>query len=118
MHFSDFNLNTNVLDALKKMQFITPTDIQSKAIPLLMQEGTDLIARAQTGTGKTAAFGIPLLHKIDPSLHSIQAVILSPTRELEEFPSIISALTSSLLDSYVNCFYTAAEARKNKVGSK
>ncbi|MBE8163337.1 MAG: DEAD/DEAH box helicase [Bdellovibrionaceae bacterium] len=82
MHFSDFNLNTNVLDALKKMQFITPTDIQSKAIPLLMQEGTDLIARAQTGTGKTAAFGIPLLHKIDPSLHSIQAVILSPTREL------------------------------------
>lgn len=82
MQFTDFNLNPNILQALEKMGFKTPTDIQNKAIPLLLQKDTDLIARAQTGTGKTAAFGVPLLHKIDPSLNSIQAVILSPTREL------------------------------------
>ncbi|MBE8222122.1 MAG: DEAD/DEAH box helicase [Bdellovibrionales bacterium] len=82
MQFTDFNLNTNILEALEKMKFVTPTDIQNKAIPMLMKKDTDLIARAQTGTGKTAAFGIPLLHKINPSLNSIQAVILSPTREL------------------------------------
>lgn len=82
MQFTDFNLNTETLKALQKMQFSTPTDIQSKAIPLLLSKETDLIARAQTGTGKTAAFGIPLLHKIDPKLNIIQAVILLPTREL------------------------------------
>lgn len=82
MEFIDFNLNKDVLQALEAMQFKVPTDIQTQAIPLLLGEDTDLIARAQTGTGKTAAFGIPLLHKLDPELNSIQAVILSPTREL------------------------------------
>lgn len=60
----------------------SPTPVQSKVIPLLHEKETDLIVQAQTGTGKTAAFGLPLLAKIDASLPQIQAVILAPTREL------------------------------------
>ena len=63
------------------MKFEEATPIQSKAIPVLM-EGKDVIGQAQTGTGKTAAFGIPVLQKVDPSSKKTQAVILSPTREL------------------------------------
>ena len=60
----------------------TPTPIQAQAIPLLLEEKQDLIGLAQTGTGKTAAFSLPLLERIDPNSSKVQAVILSPTREL------------------------------------
>jgi len=68
--------------ALKEMNIITPTEIQIKAIPFLLEKGTDFIGQAQTGTGKTAAFGLPLLQAINPDNNAVQALILSPTREL------------------------------------
>lgn len=81
MNFKDLNLSSEVARALEEMGFETPTPIQAQAIPEVL-EGHDIIGQAQTGTGKTAAFGIPLLEKIDPSVRKPQALILCPTREL------------------------------------
>jgi len=71
-----------LLKAIQDLGFETPSEVQEKAIPLLLQQDTDIVALAQTGTGKTAAFGFPLIQKIDPENRSTQALILSPTREL------------------------------------
>ena len=60
----------------------TPTKIQEEAIPILSEGAVDFIGQAQTGTGKTAAFGLPLLAQIDPDLKEVQALVLAPTREL------------------------------------
>jgi len=79
--FSELNLSEDVLSALTEMGFVNPSPIQAQSIPLL-KEGHDVIGQAQTGTGKTAAFGIPLLEKIDTQLRYVQGVILCPTREL------------------------------------
>lgn len=81
--FHDLGLSDNLLDVLKSMEFTTPTPIQLEAIPILMGENpTDFIGLAQTGTGKTAAFGLPLLDLIDIDLQATQALIMAPTREL------------------------------------
>lgn len=74
-------LDTRVLRAIAEMGFEKMTPIQVQAIPLLL-EGRDIIGQAQTGTGKTAAFGIPIIQKIDPDNRALQAIILCPTREL------------------------------------
>ncbi|MBD8006765.1 DEAD/DEAH box helicase [Bacillus norwichensis] len=79
--FSDLNLSPSILKAVNRMGFEEATPIQAKTIPLSM-EGKDLIGQAQTGTGKTAAFGIPLIEKIDPRDYSVQGIIIAPTREL------------------------------------
>lgn len=79
--FNEFGLEPKVLRAVTEMGFEEATPIQEKAIPLAM-EGRDLIGQAQTGTGKTAAFGLPLIHKIDVSEDRIVALIMCPTREL------------------------------------
>ncbi len=79
--FTDFDLEPKVLRAVTELGFEEPTPIQLKAIPLGIA-GRDLIGQAQTGTGKTAAFGIPLIQKIDVSRTSIAALIMTPTREL------------------------------------
>ncbi|MFV0448364.1 MAG: DEAD/DEAH box helicase [Vibrio sp.] len=81
IQFSDLALNSAVLSALDSMGFVSPTPIQAAAIPLLL-EGRDALGKAQTGTGKTAAFSLPLLNKIDLSQHKPQAIIMAPTREL------------------------------------
>ena len=80
--FSDLGLSQPILEAIETMGFITPTPIQEKVIPSLLVNARDLIALAQTGTGKTAAFGLPILQNIDPNNHFTQALIISPTREL------------------------------------
>jgi ATP-dependent RNA helicase DeaD len=80
--FSDLGVSDNFIQALKENKIINPTEIQVKAIPFLIQKGTDFIGQAQTGTGKTAAFGLPLLQAINPDKAKVQALILSPTREL------------------------------------
>lgn len=80
--FSDLGISDNFIEALKEINIIEPTEIQAKAIPFLIEKGTDFIGQAQTGTGKTAAFGLPILQAIDPDLAKVQALILSPTREL------------------------------------
>ncbi len=81
--FSDMNLNPDLLNSLNKIGFDKPTQIQKAVIPFLMaQKNHDLVALAQTGSGKTAAFGIPLAEKLNPELKELQALVLSPTREL------------------------------------
>lgn len=81
--FHALGLSSSILEVLEKLGYERPTDIQQKAIPILLQEDpTDFIGIAQTGTGKTAAFGLPLIDLIDSSSNDVQAVIMSPTREL------------------------------------
>ncbi|MCC6178630.1 MAG: DEAD/DEAH box helicase [Chloroflexi bacterium] len=79
--FADLPLSEPVARALSEMEYRAPTEIQAAAIPLLL-DGRDIMGQAQTGTGKTAAFGIPLAERIDPELHDVQAIVLAPTREL------------------------------------
>lgn len=79
--FEDLHLDRKILAALKDMGFEEPSPIQKGAIPLAL-EGEDLIGQAQTGTGKTAAFGIPIIQKINEKDRHIQALVMSPTREL------------------------------------
>ena len=81
LNFSDLGLDDQLLEVVKRTGFEEPTPIQSKTIPLVLS-GIDVIGQAQTGTGKTAAFGLPLLQKIDYSRREIQALVISPTREL------------------------------------
>lgn len=79
--FSQLGLSSNRVQHLEALGFSEPTPIQAQAIPPLL-EGRDVIGQAQTGTGKTAAFALPMLERIDPSLLKVQALILTPTREL------------------------------------
>ena len=80
--FKSLGLNAELLKAVEKLGFETPTDVQDKVIPILLEQDTDLVALAQTGTGKTAAFGFPMLQRIDSTNRMTQGLILSPTREL------------------------------------
>lgn len=80
--FQQLGLNEDLLNAISDLGFETPSEIQQKAIPVLLEEERDLVALAQTGTGKTAAFGFPMLQKIDINSRTTQGLILSPTREL------------------------------------
>ncbi|MEN1968337.1 DEAD/DEAH box helicase [Lentibacillus sp. N15] len=79
--FNDLGVSQPIMKALEKMGFEEATPIQAETIPLAMQ-GKDVIGQAQTGTGKTAAFGIPMIEKIDKSLRKIQGLVVAPTREL------------------------------------
>jgi ATP-dependent RNA helicase DeaD len=79
--FSDLGISENILKALSEMGFEKPSPIQAQGIPAVLQ-GSDVIGQAQTGTGKTAAFGIPVLERIDVTSNAVQALILCPTREL------------------------------------
>lgn len=80
--FTDFALREELTHAVSDMGYTTPTPIQEKTIPLLLSEPVDIIGLAQTGTGKTAAFGLPLLNQVDVENRDVQALVLSPTREL------------------------------------
>ncbi len=80
--FEALGLGEAIIKAVNDMGFETPSEVQEKAIPILLKEDTDIVALAQTGTGKTAAFGFPLIEKIDSSSRITQGLILSPTREL------------------------------------
>lgn len=80
--FKELGLSDELLQVLEELKFETPTEIQEKALEHLLSYSTDFIGLAQTGTGKTAAFGLPLLEKINPKDQYTQALILAPTREL------------------------------------
>ena len=80
--FEALGLNKSLLMAISDMGFETPSEVQEKAIPILLDQETDMVALAQTGTGKTAAFGFPMLQKIQVESRTTQGFILSPTREL------------------------------------
>ncbi|MFZ4777814.1 MAG: DEAD/DEAH box helicase [Terrimicrobiaceae bacterium] len=80
--FSQLGVPEDLVRGLEALGITTPTSIQQSAIPYLIMDGGDLVAQAQTGTGKTAAFGLPLLTKINPANPALQGLVLSPTREL------------------------------------
>jgi ATP-dependent RNA helicase DeaD len=80
--FSTMGLNEPIISAITELGFKNPTEVQLKSIPLLIDKPKDIISLAQTGTGKTAAFGLPILHHIDTNSKSTQSLIISPTREL------------------------------------
>src|SRR5690554_1201402 len=80
--FKELGMEDNLLKAIGDLGYETPSEVQLKAIPILLERDTDMVALAQTGTGKTAAFGFPMLQKIDVQNRTTQGLILSPTREL------------------------------------
>ncbi len=80
--FKTLGVSNNLIKGLNEMGIKEPTEVQSKGIPMLMEDASDFVCRAQTGTGKTAAFGLPLLQRMDPNLDRVQGLILAPTREL------------------------------------
>ena len=93
--FAEFAISEELLRAIEDMGFEEPTPIQTMAIPQIL-EGHDVTGQAQTGTGKTAAFGIPIIEGLDPNSKAVQALVLSPTREL----AIQTAEDFSLLMKY------------------
>ena len=95
--WDDFDMDTNVLRGIYSIGFEKPSPIQSKAIKPMM-DGKDLLAQAQSGTGKTGAFSIGTLNRIDTSKNTIQAVILSPTRELSQQSYDVIKSLSSFVD--------------------
>jgi len=82
MTFNELSIDKRILKAIMEMGFETPMPVQLEVIPFLLHEKRDLVALAHTGTGKTAAFGIPIIQKVDPFSSKTQALILAPTREL------------------------------------
>jgi len=80
--FKQLGLSEEVIEAISKKGFEEPTPIQTLTIPVMLRDETNIIVQAQTGTGKTAAFGLPLIEMIDPKQRSVQAMIVTPTREL------------------------------------
>ena len=80
--FEALGLEERLIKATQALGFVNPTPIQEKAIPVLLSGTKDLVGLAQTGTGKTAAFGLPLLHLLDESIKKPQALVVCPTREL------------------------------------
>ncbi|MBC8455182.1 MAG: DEAD/DEAH box helicase [Flavobacteriales bacterium] len=81
-NFKDIGVNKELLKSIREMGFEIPTPIQKESIPYLLTSHQDLISLAQTGTGKTAAFGLPIIQQIDPKIKHVQAIVLCPTREL------------------------------------
>ena len=102
--FEQLGLNESLLKAISDLGFETPSEVQEKAIPLLLEDDTDIVALAQTGTGKTAAFGFPLIQKIDPFNKQTQVLILSPTREL----CLQITNEIKLYSKYIDGLYTVA----------
>ncbi len=91
--FKELGLSSDLLKALDKKGYTAPTEIQEKTIPLLLSGEIDIIGHSQTGSGKTAAFALPIIQNVDLNSNHIQALILVPTRELalqvsKEFESL------------------------------
>src|SRR5690606_37190225 len=80
--FETLGLSGEIVEVVKELGFETPTPVQSIAIPVLLEGTEDVVALAQTGTGKTAAFGLPLVQRVDEQDYTTQALVLAPTREL------------------------------------
>ena len=80
--FDDFGFSAIISEAIRAKGYETPSPIQAQAIPVLLSKGGNLVGKAQTGTGKTAAFVIPLLNAIDPKSKGAQVIVMCPTREL------------------------------------
>ncbi len=106
--FADLELSPEVSRAIRDMKFECPTEIQARVIPLLL-DGRDVVGQAQTGTGKTVAFGIPLVEGIDETQRYPQALVLAPTRELaQQIAEELGKLTAYLPDTRIVTLYGGA----------
>lgn len=83
-NFEELGISTGFIKGLAELNIVEPTDIQKKVIPVLLAGPKDIVAQAQTGTGKTAAYGLPLLEQMDSNISSVQGLVLCPTRELAQ----------------------------------
>ena len=96
MKFTDLDLKPEILAALEDIQYVDLTPIQEKTFPHILS-GKDMIARAETGSGKTAACGVPLVQMVDPSIKAIQSLVLVPTRELAlQYVTEISSIAQKI----------------------
>lgn len=121
--FSELGLSGQVVEAIRQMGFETPTPIQEQAIPVLLKGNTDLVGLAQTGTGKTAAFGLPLIELIDEKDRTTQALVLAPTRELSvQITTDLENFSKSVKDLNIVTVYGGAsiseQIRKVKRGAQ
>lgn len=111
--FRELGLDGDILKGVADLGFETPSPVQEKAIPVILGEENDLVVLAQTGTGKTAAFGLPLLQKINPEWNSVQILVLSPTRELcMQIGSDLKNYAKYLPDIRVTCVYGGTDIRR------
>ena len=109
--FQNIGLSEEILRALDELGFKEPTPIQAEAIPYILENETDLIALAQTGTGKTAAYSLPMIHHIDQDMRAVQALILCPTRELcMQIAKDIKSFSKYMKDIDVAAVYGGASA--------
>lgn len=108
-HFKELGINAKLLKGINELGIITPTEIQAEVIPVLLNQRTDLVAKAQTGTGKTAAYSLPLLSRIDTKLNKIQGLILCPTRELgQQIAKQLFKFTKYTDQVFTECVYGGA----------
>ena len=111
--FKELGLEGEILKGIEDLGFKVPSAIQEKVIPVILSEENDLVALAQTGTGKTAAFGLPLLQKLDTSLSEIQVLILSPTRELcVQIGKDLQNYSKYRTDIKIVCVYGGTDIRR------
>lgn len=111
--FRELGVSEEMLKGIADLGFETPSPVQEKAIPVILGEENDLVVLAQTGTGKTAAFGLPLLQKIEPEWNNVQVLILSPTRELcVQIGSDLKNYSKYRKDIRVACVYGGTDIRR------
>ncbi len=104
--FKELGLSEETLAALESKGFTAPTPIQERTIPLLLTGETDVVGQAQTGTGKTAAFGLPIIDAADEQARHVQALILAPTRELAiQVADELNSLRGK--NGFASCLFTA-----------
>lgn len=117
--FQKLGVNPDIIKGLLELNILNPTDIQQEVIPVLLNQKTDLIGQAQTGTGKTAAFGIPLLEKVDHTIPKIQGLILCPTRELgQQVAKQLFKFTKYTDKIFVEAVYGGAPIEKQIIALK
>src|ERR1017187_4879284 len=121
--FEALGISGNVVKAITELGFENPTPIQEQAIPVILKQSKDLVALAQTGTGKTAAFGLPLTQLVDFNKRNVQALILCPTRELcLQITKDIKSYTKYIPNANTTAIYGGAsidgQARDIRKGSQ
>ncbi|WP_297092124.1 DEAD/DEAH box helicase [uncultured Draconibacterium sp.] len=111
--FETMGLKAEILSAIQELGFENPTPVQEKTIPFLLESDQDMVALAQTGTGKTAAFGLPIVQQFDSSVKAPQALILSPTRELAlQIANDLQNFSKNINGAKIATLYGGSDIRK------